>query len=89
MRQLREQQNGHVCSLVHVYLAHVARRILANRFPTEILCSRDALAPVPAARWDLDRLSPALVGGLPYRFVSMLQASGKPQACMCRCLLNP
>ena len=40
-----------------------------------VLCSRDALAPVGLARWDVDRLSAALVGGLPYRFTSMLQAS--------------
>ena len=40
-----------------------------------MLCSRDALAPVGLARWDVDRLSAALVGGLPYRFTSMLQAS--------------
>jgi hypothetical protein len=40
-----------------------------------VLCSHDALAPVGLARWDVDRLYAALVGGLPYRLTSMLQAS--------------
>lgn len=38
-------------------------------------CSYDAMAPVGLARYELDRTSAALVGGNPYRFTSMLQAS--------------
>jgi hypothetical protein len=37
--------------------------------------SLDALAPVGLSRYDVDRLSAPLVGGLPFRFTSMLQAS--------------
>lgn len=47
----------------------------ALTFDTSACCSRDALAPVGLARYDVDRLSEPLVGGLPYRFTSMLQAS--------------
>ena len=36
-------------------------------------CSGDGMAPVWLARWDLDRVSAGLVGGMPYRFTSMLQ----------------
>ena len=54
-----------------------------------VLCSRDALAPVGLARWDVDRLSAALVGGLPYRFTSMMQAScSAAAACPC-CIVCP
>jgi len=41
-------------------------------------CSRDALAPIGLDRYDVDRLSAALVGGLPYRFASMLQVLQAP-----------
>ena len=37
-------------------------------------CSQDALTPVGLARYDVDRLSAPLVGGLAFRFTSMLKA---------------
>ncbi|KAL4451846.1 hypothetical protein ABPG75_007508, partial [Micractinium tetrahymenae] len=61
---------GSTAVAVSAVVARQPAGIMAGGDPT----SRDALAPVPLGRWDLDRLSPALVGGLPYRYVSMLQA---------------